>query len=64
MQWTGRPEWDMGIARWRLQIQRTEAALGLPRAQGWRFGLGLSVRWWDKNYDMERDVVLRGGKGQ
>jgi hypothetical protein len=25
--------------------------------------IAVRVRWWDKNYDLERDVVLRGGKG-
>ena len=25
--------------------------------------IAVRVRWWDKNYDTERDVILRGGKG-
>jgi len=25
--------------------------------------IAVRVRWWDKNYDLERSVVLRGGKG-
>ena len=26
--------------------------------------IAVRVRWWDKNYDTERDVVLRGGRGE
>lgn len=26
--------------------------------------IAVRVRWWDKNYNTERDVVLRGGRGQ